>query len=57
MFRVVEDIDYIPYGFKFGMALKDLKPATCLNYFKDLLLLPKSWDVQDKGIKICPDVT
>ena len=56
MFRAIEEINYIPYGFKFGMELKDLKPATCLNYFKDLLLLPKSWDVQVKGIKICPDV-
>jgi FkbM family methyltransferase len=56
MFRAIEEIDYIPYGINYGIAVEDLKLATCDNYFPDLILVPREWNTKEKGIKICPEV-
>ena len=58
MFRAIEEIDYVPYGFSLTIGdnkeLGELEQATCENYFSDLLLLPRGWNLKDKGVKVCP---
>ena len=54
MFHSIEEIGYIPYGSKGQINLDESKPATCDNYFRDLILLPKEWDAKNKGMRVCP---
>ena len=55
MFSAIEEIGYKPYGFSVKDNGNDIKPATCDNYLRDLLLLPKENDININGIQTCPN--
>ena len=54
MFRAIKEIGYKPYGFKFKLKGRNLKLATCHNYYADLLLIPKEINLHQEDLHICP---